>query len=134
VRAVTDGTNKTLGFGIFYNMVNIGATFGPLIAAKLRVLSWNYAFIAAAASIGFMLVITLLFYKDPPRDIKGKTLGEKFKDIGIALSDIRFLFFLIILGLFGHFSTSQPCMLNFRLTRQPCMKISGLSPEHGLPI
>ena len=100
VRAVTDGTNKTLGFGIFYNMVNIGATFGPLIAAKLRVLSWNYAFIAAAASIGFMLVITLLFYKDPPRDIKGKTLGEKFKDIGIALSDIRFLFFLIILGLF----------------------------------
>jgi proton-dependent oligopeptide transporter, POT family len=100
VRVVTDASNKTLGFGIFYNMVNIGATFGPLIAAKLRVISWNYAFIAAAISIGFMLLITLLFYKDPPREIEGKTLRDKFIDLGVALSDIRFLIFLILLGLF----------------------------------
>ena len=44
VRAVTDGTNKTLGFGIFYAMVNIGATFGPIVAGKLRAISWKYAF------------------------------------------------------------------------------------------
>jgi proton-dependent oligopeptide transporter, POT family len=100
VRAVTDATNKTLGFGIFYNMVNIGATFGPLIAAKLRVISWNLAFITAAISIGVMLLITILFYKDPPREIEGKTLGDKFRDMGLALSDTRFLIFLIILGLF----------------------------------
>jgi len=49
VRAVTDKTNKTLGFGIFYAMVNVGASFGPLIAGKLRAISWNYAFLAAAA-------------------------------------------------------------------------------------
>jgi dipeptide/tripeptide permease len=100
VRVVTDASNKTLGFGIFYNMVNIGATFGPLIAAKLRVISWNYAFIAAAISIGFMFLITLLFYKDPPREMEGKTLRDKFIDLGVALSDIRFLIFLILLGLF----------------------------------
>jgi POT family proton-dependent oligopeptide transporter len=100
VRAITDASNKTLGFGIFYNMVNIGATFGPVIAAKLRVISWNHAFIAAAISIGFMLLITLLFYKDPPREIEGKTLRDKFHDLGVALSDTRFLVFLIILGLF----------------------------------
>jgi len=100
VRAVTDTSNKTLGFGIFYNMVNIGATFGPVIAAKLRVISWNHAFIAAAISIGFMFLITLFFYKDPPREIEGKTLRDKFKDLGVALSDIRFLVFLILLGLF----------------------------------
>jgi len=100
VRAVTDNTNKTLGFGIFYNMVNIGATFGPVIAAKLRVISWEYAFIAAAISIGLMFLITLLFYKDPPREIEGKTLRDKFKDLGLALSDKRFLIFLILLGLF----------------------------------
>ncbi len=29
VRAVTDKTNKTLGFGIFYAMVNVGGSFGP---------------------------------------------------------------------------------------------------------
>jgi len=100
VRAVTDGTNKTLGFGIFYAMVNVGATFGPIIAGKLRAVSWNYAFMAAAAGIVLMLIITLLFYKEPPRQIEGITLGQKLKDIYTALSDLRFLAFLIVLGIF----------------------------------
>lgn len=65
VRAVTDKTNKTLGFGIFYAMVNVGASFGPVVAGKLRAISWNHAFVAAAIAIGFMLLITILFYKEP---------------------------------------------------------------------
>ncbi len=100
VRAVTDGTNKTLGFGIFYAMVNTGATFGPIVAGKLRAVSWNYAFVAAAIGIGLMLFITLLFYKEPPRQIEGITLGQKLKDIYTALSDLRFLAFLVLLGIF----------------------------------
>ena len=42
VRAVTDKTNKTLGFGIFYATVNVGASLGPIVAGKLRAISWNY--------------------------------------------------------------------------------------------
>ncbi|OHB64144.1 MAG: hypothetical protein A2Y77_17795 [Planctomycetes bacterium RBG_13_62_9] len=100
VRAVTDGTNKTLGFGIFYAMVNTGATFGPIIAGRLRAISWNYAFVAAAVGIGLMLLITLLFYKEPPRQIEGITLGQKLRDIYTVLSDLRFLAFLVLLGIF----------------------------------
>lgn len=100
VRAVTDKTNKTLGFGIFYAMVNVGASFGPIVAGKLRAISWNYAFLAAAIAIALMLLITIFFYKEPERKIEGITLGKKFKDIFIALSDLKFLFFLILLGLF----------------------------------
>jgi MFS family permease len=100
VRAVTDGTNKTLGFGIFYAMVNTGATFGPIIAGKLRAVSWNYAFAASAVGIVFMLIITLLFYKEPPRQIEGTTLRQKFMDIYTALSDLKFLAFLVLLGIF----------------------------------
>ncbi|MBD3180556.1 MAG: MFS transporter [Candidatus Latescibacteria bacterium] len=100
VRAVTDKTNKTLGFGVFYAMVNVGASFGPLIAGRLRAISWNYAFLAAAISIGLMLLITIFFYKEPEREISGITLGEKFKDIWIALSDGKYLLFLILLGVF----------------------------------
>lgn len=44
VRATTDSTNKTLGFGIFYQMVNIGASFGPIIMGKLRGWSWDYSY------------------------------------------------------------------------------------------
>lgn len=100
VRATTDTTNKTLGFGIFYQMVNVGGSFGPIVAGKLRVISWNYAFLLAAIAIGLMLLVTIFFYKEPKRDIEGVTLGQKFKDIGVALSDLKFAFFLALLGLF----------------------------------
>lgn len=100
VRAVTDKTNKTVGFGIFYAMVNVGASLGPIVAGKLRAISWNYAFMAAAIAIGVMLLITIFFYKEPEREIEGTTLRQKFQDIYTALSDLKFLFFLIILGVF----------------------------------
>lgn len=100
VRAVTDPTNKTLGFGIFYAMVNVGASFGPIIAGRMRAISWNYAFLAAAIGIGLMLLITIFFYKEPERKIEAVTLGGKFRDIGTALSDVKFAMFLVILGVF----------------------------------
>jgi dipeptide/tripeptide permease len=100
VRSVTDGTNKTLGFGIFYQMVNIGASFGPVILGRLRAISWNYAFLAAAVAVIVMLLITIFFYKEPKREIEETTLKQKFRDMGVALSDGKFLAFLVLLGLF----------------------------------
>jgi len=100
VRVVTDSTNRSLGFGIFYAMVNIGASFGPLILGRLRALSWQNAYIAAAVAIGVMFVITLLFYKEPERQFSGDTLAKKFRDMGEALSNIKFSVFLVLLGLF----------------------------------
>lgn len=100
VRVVTDKTNKTLGFGVFYAMVNLGGTFGPIVAGKLRAISWNHAFVAAAIAIGFMLVITILFYKEPKREMEGATLKQKFRDIYVALSDKKFALFIILLGFF----------------------------------
>ncbi|KOH46159.1 MFS transporter [Sunxiuqinia dokdonensis] len=100
VRATTDSTNKTLGFGIFYQMVNLGASFGPIVMGKLRGWSWDYVFYTAAATVGLMFIITLLFYKEPDRELEGVTLKQKFKDMGEALSDIKFLSFLTLLGVF----------------------------------
>lgn len=100
VRATTDSTNKTLGFGIFYQMVNLGASFGPIIMGKLRGWSWDYVFYTAAATVGLMFIITLLFYKEPDRHLEGVTLKQKFRDMGEALSDVKFLSFLILLGIF----------------------------------
>jgi MFS family permease len=81
-------------------MVNVGASIGPIVAGKLRVISWNYAFLAAAVGIVLMLFITIFFYKEPERQIEGATLGKKFRDMGIALSDIKFAVFLLLLGVF----------------------------------
>ncbi len=100
VRVTTDSTNKTLGFGIFYQMVNIGASFGPIIMGKLRGWSWDYVFYTAAISIGIMFFVTLFFYKEPPRNIEGVTLKQKFIDLREVLSDKKFMLFIILLGVF----------------------------------
>ncbi len=100
VRAVTDSTNKTLGFGIFYQMVNLGASFGPLVMGKLRAMDWDLVFYVAAGTIFLMFLITVFFYKEPPRDIDEISLKQKFKDIWIALSDYKFSIFIFLLGIF----------------------------------
>jgi dipeptide/tripeptide permease len=100
VRAVTDKTNKTLGFGIFYAMVNVGGSFGPIVLGKLRAISWDYAFMAAAASVVVMLLITIFFYEEPEREVEGETLGKKLSEIWLALADLRFTLLLVLLGVF----------------------------------
>jgi POT family proton-dependent oligopeptide transporter len=100
IRAVTDSTNKSLGFGIFYQMVNVGGTLGPMVMGNLRAISWNHAFVAAAVCILVMLLFTIFFYREPQREIEGTTLTQKLKEIGVALSDLRFTLFLVLLGFF----------------------------------
>ena len=39
-------------------------------------------------------------YYEPPRENTDVTLKQKFKDMGEALSDIKFLVFIILLGVF----------------------------------
>jgi MFS family permease len=81
-------------------MVNVGGSFGPIVMGKLRAIDWNYAFYAAAGAIVVMLLITIFFYREPEREIEGVTLGQKMREIGIALRDIRFTSLLILLGIF----------------------------------
>lgn len=99
IRVTTDSSNKTLGFGIFYAMVNVGGSFGPIVAGKLRAISWHYAFLAAAIAIGVMLLITIFFYQEPPRKLEQETLGKKFRDIATTLADLKFSIFLLLLGI-----------------------------------
>ncbi|MFT5452156.1 MAG: POT family proton-dependent oligopeptide transporter [Enterobacterales bacterium] len=63
----TDRTNSSIAWGVFYQTVNIGAFLGPLIAAQLRQLEWQYVFFACAAiiSINFLL---LLSYKEEGKE------------------------------------------------------------------
>lgn len=100
VRAVTDNTNKTIGYGVFYAMVNLGASFGPLVMGKLRAMSWDYVFYTAAGIVFVMFIVTFFFYKEPKRNIQGDSLKDKIRGIATALSDIKFLVFLVLLGVF----------------------------------
>ncbi|UMB60371.1 MFS transporter [Lutibacter sp. A80] len=76
---ITKSTNKsngTLGFGIFYMMVNIGGFIGPASSSYLRsTYGWKLIFIQAAVVIGINLLLVLFFFKEPERE---KTAKESF--------------------------------------------------------
>lgn len=98
----TTKDNDTIGFGIFYMIVNIGGFIGPFVASRLRDLNWNYVFIMSAVVI-LINFILLWFYKEPGRE-KTKSseslstsLLQIFRNMGIALSDKKFLLFIIIM-------------------------------------
>ncbi|MBN2172538.1 MAG: MFS transporter [Bacteroidales bacterium] len=91
----------SIGFGIFYMIVNVGAFIGPYVASELREISWNLPFIMASAMILLNLILVIIFYKEPPNErveepLK-KSIGTIFKNIYVALTDIKFLVFLIII-------------------------------------
>ena len=56
--------SASLGWGVFYQMVNIGGFIGPFLAGYLRVLDWNYVFLACAAGISLNF-IPLFFFREP---------------------------------------------------------------------
>ncbi len=107
IARTTDDTNRGLGFGIFYMMVNIGGFLGPFIAGYVRAISWDWVFIMSSFWIAVNFIPALLFYKEPtdPKAQKGKPLSAVFTDIQQVLGNIRFamLFFgtLIILMSYG---------------------------------
>lgn len=100
VGKTTDETTSSLGFGIFYMIVNIGSFIGPIIASVLRGFSWKYVFMMSSVSILVNLIIVIFFYKEPAQeknaDPLGKAIQSIFKNIFKALSDIKLLIFLIL--------------------------------------
>ncbi|MCX6231350.1 MAG: MFS transporter [Bacteroidetes bacterium] len=96
----TNDSNSSVGFGIFYMTVNIGAFVGPVFASKLRAVHWNYVFIMSSCVILFNLIL-LLFYKEPERKKTTepllKVIANVFRNIFEAIKDFKFVLFLLII-------------------------------------
>ncbi|MDD3742518.1 MAG: MFS transporter [Lentimicrobiaceae bacterium] len=93
----TDEDNSTLGFGIFYWAINLGAFIFPLILVPyLKGIGWNYIFIMAAVGTGSMLLLNIFVYKEPPRPESTKPLSEVLKGIVLVLKDYRFVLMIVI--------------------------------------
>lgn len=97
-KTTTDETSS-IGFGIFYMMVNIGSFFGPLVTLAFKDDSYHLVFYISAAIISINFIL-LLFYKEPKRDQNQeafkKTLITIGKNIVLVLADFKFVIFLII--------------------------------------
>ncbi len=101
IAKTTNRENASLGFGIFYMMINIGGLIGPVVASEMREISWGYMFLFSSAAIIINLFIVIFFYKEPPKDPNRdpllKSLGIIFRNIFQVLKDLRFTAFLLII-------------------------------------
>ena len=102
VAKTTDETTSSIGFGIFYMIVNIGGFIGPVFSSKLRhIYGWNIVFIMAASAIAVNILLALIFFKEPGRvkntDPFWPSIGKSLKHIVTALSDVKLTVFLIIM-------------------------------------
>ena len=77
----TNETNSTLGFGIFYWSINLGAFLFPLILVPYikSTFGWQYVMLASAIGTASMLIPTLFLYKEPKKPENTKTIAEVLK-------------------------------------------------------
>jgi len=98
----TSEKNSSMGFGVFYMMVNIGGWIGPLIVGKLRGESnWIIAFHMAAAVILINLLFNFFVFKQDKVEKTSETISEtikkSFANIWEALKDSKLTVLLIIM-------------------------------------
>jgi proton-dependent oligopeptide transporter, POT family len=90
---------RSLGYSIYYTLVNIGGAGGPYLASYIHQhLSVENVFRAAAVSVFLMFFAVLIFFKEPRRsgDVQTATLGEAARNFLTVLGNPRFMLFLLI--------------------------------------
>lgn len=101
VARTTDETNSSMGFGIFYMMVNIGGFVGPIVAGIVRVrYGWDWVFVASAFWIACNFIWLLAFYKEPTTEAgsaQKRSLKQVFGGIVEVLGNGRFFLLIFVI-------------------------------------
>ncbi len=97
ISRVTDENTSSLGFGIYYWSINLGAFIFPLIFVPyLKSIGWSYIFVMAAVGTGSMLLLNIFVYREPPKPKNSQPLFDVFKGIFLVLKDFRFVLMIVI--------------------------------------
>jgi MFS family permease len=98
--------NSSLGFGIFYLLVNVGGLLAPMAASFLRGdpehnPTWSYVFYGAAAVTAFNFIPAALLFREPPPNLaaRAKKPLQVFKETMLTLwRDQPMLRFLLVVS------------------------------------
>ncbi len=90
---------RSVGYSIYYTLVNVGSTVGPLLAGWYEAHGSDQSvFRIAALSVLLMLFLVLFFFKEP-RQAAGSeraSLGQVGRNFLTVISNPRFMIFLLI--------------------------------------
>ncbi len=101
IAKTTNSENSTVGFGIYYWSINLGAFLFPLLMVPfLKSISYSYIFFAGSAIATLLLFINLLLYKEPQGTKQNSRLSAIFTDMVKVLADWRFILMLVLYSAF----------------------------------
>jgi proton-dependent oligopeptide transporter, POT family len=90
---------RSLGFSIYYTIVNVGGMLGPLVASFVRTsLGPEAVFIMSGSFSIAMLLVTIFAFKEPtrPPGTEVTSIGETLRNMIVVLGNLRFVTFLLI--------------------------------------
>jgi len=96
---------RSIGYSIYYTLVNIGGTLGPVVAWLVRKrLGWGMenVFRVSALSVFLMFLVTLIFFQEPVRSDEKKvaSVADALRNMFVVLGNFRFVLFLVIFSSF----------------------------------
>lgn len=90
---------RSIGYSIYYTLVNIGGAAGPYIASWAhRHLGVENVFRVSALSVLLMFFAVLVFFKEPRQsgEIQTASLAETARNLFTVMTNPRFMLFLLI--------------------------------------
>ena len=96
---------RSIGYSIYYTLVNIGGTLGPVMAWLVRKrLGWGMenVFRVSALSVFLMFLVTLAFFREPVQSGEEKVASvvDAIGNMVVVLKNFRFVLFLLIFSTF----------------------------------
>ena len=100
VARTTTKETASLGYSIYYTLVNIGGAIGPMLALLVRE-NIGIAYVLVMSSLTSLALVlgTLLFYKEPPRPADApppRSMARVLSDMLTVFRNARFMTFLVI--------------------------------------
>lgn len=90
---------RSLGYSIYYTLVNIGGTLGPILAYSVRrSIGIENVFLISAVFVFLMVFGVLFFFKEPEHDKAAQvaSIAQSFKNLWTVLTNGKFMAFLVI--------------------------------------
>ena len=96
---------RSIGYSIYYTLVNVGGTLGPIMAWLVRKrlgLGMENVFRVSALSVFLMFCVTLIFFREPTQlgEEPVKSVRAALKNMFVVLANFRFVLFLLIFSSF----------------------------------
>jgi proton-dependent oligopeptide transporter, POT family len=96
---------RSIGYSIYYTLVNVGGTLGPIVAWLVRTqlgLGMANVFRVSALSVFLMFGVTLIFFEEPVQSGEEPvaSVGAAIRNMFVVLANVRFVLFLLIFSSF----------------------------------